>query len=92
VFSDPKLPFRTEQRSYTKTFLPFIKNRMFAAVNPPEGLEITPDILAQNFLEISNLTATGAGSAGPSQEKVEFFWRFERAGERTGWFAGGVMG
>ncbi len=55
----------------------------------PEGLENAPDILAQIFLEISDLTATGAA---PRQKKVEIFWRFERAGERNGWFARGVMG
>jgi hypothetical protein len=65
---------------------------MFGGVDPPEGLESAPDILAQIFLEISDLTATGAVSAGQSPKKVEFFWRFDRAGQRTGWFAGGVMG
>jgi hypothetical protein len=30
--------------------------------------------------------------AGPHQKIVEIFWSIERAGERTGWFAGGVMG
>ncbi len=63
---------------------------MFGGVDPPEGLE--SDILAQNFLEISDLTVMGAVSAGQSQKKVDFFWRFDRAGQRTGWFAGGVMG
>ena len=42
---------------------------MFGGVDPLEGLENAPDILAQIFLEISDLTATGAGSAGQSQKK-----------------------
>ncbi len=43
----------------------FFKNRKFG---PPEGLESAPDILAQNFLEISYLTATGGlGWAEPKK-------------------------
>ncbi len=93
MFFDPKLQYRTEQRSYTRnTPTVFKKNRRFGGVDPPEGLKHAPDILAQKFLEISDLTATGAGSAGTSQKMVEIFWRFERVGERTVWLAGGVMG
>ncbi len=32
-----------------KTFLQFFKNRSFRGVEPPEGLEIVPDILTQFF-------------------------------------------
>jgi hypothetical protein len=32
------------------------KNRRFGGVDPQEGLEVAPDILAQNFLEISART------------------------------------
>jgi hypothetical protein len=39
----------------------FLKNWSFGGVESPEGLEIVPDILTQNFLEIRILTATGAG-------------------------------
>ncbi len=48
-----------------KTFLLFFKNRRFGGEEPPEGLEITPDILTQKFLEIRILTVTGAGSEQP---------------------------
>jgi hypothetical protein len=62
-FSDPNIHFRSEVRSYPKNVpTVFFKNRSFGGVEPPKGLEIVPDILTQNFLEIRILTATGAGS------------------------------
>jgi hypothetical protein len=81
-----------------KTFLRFfLKNRSFGGVEPPGGLEIVPDILTQNFLEIRILTATGAGSyqpcsAGLGRAKMdEFFSRIVKAGERTCSGAAGEM-
>ncbi len=50
--------------SYNRSY-GFFKNRSFGGVEPPEGLEIEPDILIQIFLEIRILTATGAGCALP---------------------------
>jgi hypothetical protein len=90
VFSDPNIHFRSEVRSYLKNVpTVFFKNRSFGGVEPPEGLEIVPDILTQNFLEIRILTATGAGSdqpcsAGLGRAKMdEFFTRIIKGGERT---------
>ena len=79
------------------TFLRFFKNRSFGGVEPPEGLEIVPDILTQNFLEIRILTATGAGSEQPCSavhgraKMDEFFSRIVKAGERTCRRAAGEM-
>ncbi len=50
-----------------KSFLRCFKNRSFGSVEAQKGLEIVPDILTQNFLEIIILTTTGAGTAGPSK-------------------------
>jgi hypothetical protein len=63
-----------------KMLLRFFKNRSFGGVEPPEGLEIVPDILTQNILEIRILTATGAGSdqpcsAGLGRAKMDEFSR-----------------
>jgi hypothetical protein len=58
VFADPKLQFRTEKRSYTnfkRSYVIFL-NRRFGGVDRPEGLEDAPDILTENFLEMSALT------------------------------------
>jgi hypothetical protein len=74
-----------------KTFLRFFLNWSFGGVEPPEGLEIAPDILTQIFLKIRILTATGASSeqpcsavhtAQPSQNG-RIFSRIVKAGERT---------
>jgi hypothetical protein len=65
----------------------FFKNRSFGGVEPPEGLEIAPDILTQIFLEIRILTATGTGSEQPCSavhgraKMDEFFSRIVKAGE-----------
>jgi hypothetical protein len=62
AFSDLKIRCRTEVRSYPNNVPTlFIFNRSFVSVEPPEGLENVTDILTQFFLEISDLTATGAG-------------------------------
>ncbi len=90
MFSDPYIHFL--KRSFG-----CFKNRSFGGVEPPEGLEIVPDILTQNFLEIRILTATGAGSdqpcfAGLGRAKMdEFFSRIVKAGERTCRGAAGEM-
>jgi hypothetical protein len=65
VFSDPNIHFRTEVCSYPKNVPTVFKNRSFRGVEPPERLEILPDILTQKFLEIRLLTSTGAGSDQP---------------------------
>ncbi len=84
--------FLSSKRSYG-----FLKNRSFGGVEPPEGLEIVPDILTQIFLEIRFLTATGAGSDQPCSAGLglakmdEFFSRIVKAGERTFWGAAGEM-
>ncbi len=76
----------------------FFKNRSFGGVEPPEGLEIVPDIFTQNLIEIRILTATGVGSdqlcsAGLGRAKMdEFSPRIVKAGERTCRCAAGVMG
>ena len=65
-----------------------IRSCRFGRSNVPTlktTLKNAPDVLAQNFLEITDLTATGEVSARPSQKTFEIFWRFERAGERTGY-------
>ncbi len=75
------------------------ENRSFrlGRVEPPEGLEIVPDILTQVFLEIRFLTATGAGSDQPSSARLgraktdEFFSGIVKAGERTCRCAAGKM-
>ena len=41
------------------------KNPSFVGVEPPEGLENVPEIMTISPLEISDLTATHAGPAGP---------------------------
>ena len=80
------------KRSYV-----FCKNRSFGGVESPElgqkGLEIVPDILTQNFLEIRILTARGAGSDQPcGRAKMdEFFSKIVKAGERTCRGAAGEM-
>ncbi len=97
MFSDPNIHFRSEVRSYPKNVPTVFKNRSFGGVDLQEGLEIVPDILTQNFLEIRILTATGAGSdqpcpAGPGQAKMDdFFSRIVKAGERTWRGAAGEM-
>jgi hypothetical protein len=90
MFSDPYIHFRMEVRSYPKNVpTGFLKNRSFGGVEPPEGLEIVPDILTQIFLEIRILTETGAGSDQPcsawlGQAKMdEFFSRIVKAGKLT---------
>jgi hypothetical protein len=84
VFADPKLQFRTEERSYPNNVPTFVfENQSFGGADPPEGLKNAPDIPAENFPEISNLTAKGAGSAGKSKKIIEFLWRFKRAGEQS---------
>jgi hypothetical protein len=98
MFSDSNIHFRTEVRSYPKNVpTVFFKNLSFGGVEPPEGLEILPDILKQIFLEIRSLAATGAGldqpcSAGLDRAKIdEFFSRIVKAGERTWRGAAGEM-
>ncbi len=81
MFSDPKLKFRTEQRSYTKNVPSFSKK---IRGRPPEGLENAPDILAQNFLDISDLTASGAGLAGPSQKRSKISGYSKERGSEPG--------
>ncbi len=71
MFSDPNIHFRTEVRSYPKNVpTVFLKNRSFGGVEPPEGVEIVPDILTQIFLEIRILAATGAGSDQPCSARL----------------------
>jgi hypothetical protein len=53
-----------------KTLLRLLKIRRFGGVDPPKGLENTPE--AQNFLEISDLTAMGTGLAWQSQQRSKF--------------------
>ncbi len=83
MFAEPKLQFRTEkQRSYV-----FFKNRRFRGVDPPEGLEVAPDNLAQIFLEIRALTIRARPSGRESYwaKTTEFFWIIpERAGSEQG--------
>ncbi len=95
--------FRRRYIPILTTFLCFLKKSEFrgrSLEEPPEGLENVPDILTQNFLEISDLTATGTSSdqqalAGLSQAKKErsneVFSRIVKAQERTCWFAASKM-
>jgi hypothetical protein len=89
VLSNPNIHLRTEVRSYPKNVPTVFKDRSFGGVEPPEGLEIVPDILTQNYLEIRILTATGAGSDQLCSARLDraktdkFFSRIIKAGERT---------
>ncbi len=68
-----------------RNFLLFLKNRRFGGVDPPEGLEVAPDILAQNFLEITGLTLRARpsgrepGWAAPKNHRI--FLENSKSGE-----------
>jgi hypothetical protein len=62
------------------TFLSFFKNRSFGGVDPPEGLENAPDILAQNFLVISIFYRNGCGLGWAEPKNGRIFLEIRKRG------------